>query len=157
MQSALLALMAALPLGQAPAAPTSTPAAAGAWTLRTRPDAFAQETSCRLVRGRATWERGVVVFHLGAKVNSAGAVYRIDDGAPISAAADQPAVAALGFAIWRDNLANPSAGVVQIPAAKLANAHLVTIEPRTHALRTYSFPVDGLATAVDAAKAKGCS
>jgi hypothetical protein len=161
MRFALLALTAILLLGQssygAPA-PTAKPTAtaAGAWTLRARQDAFTGETSCRLVQGRATWERGVVVFHLGGKVNTAGAIYRIDDGAPVSAAADEPAVAALGLTIWRDDLANPSAGVVRIPAAKLANAHLVRIEPRARATRFYSFPVDGLAAAVDAAKAKGC-
>jgi hypothetical protein len=157
MQIALSALMAVLSFGHAGhAASAATPAShRGGWTLHARQDGFTGQTSCRLVRGHAEWRRGAVTFHLGGNVDTSGAVYRIDDGPAMTAASDQPAVAALGFAIWRDDLANPSAGVVRIPAEKLASAHLVRIE--AHIGRVYGFGVDGLTAAVEAAKAKGCA
>jgi hypothetical protein len=162
MSLSLLPLMFWLPFAHSqPANPTQTHGAArpqqvGAWTLSVRTDTFAGVTTCRLIRGHTTYERGAVTFHLPPKVDTSAALYRIDGEAPTPAKADNMAIAALGFALWQDDKANPSGAVVRIPAPKLMTARQVQIEPRLRTHQIYSFNVDGLPPALAAAKAKGC-
>jgi hypothetical protein len=159
MSSIVVGLLALSFLGHASHEPKARPAAhsqpIGRWTLAVRPDAFAGTTTCRLTTGRATVDRGAVIFRLPPGTDTSAAVYRIDAGAPTPASADQMAIARLGLPIWRDDLANPSAGLVQIPAAKLAAASVVWIEARRGG-HVWRIPVDHLDAALQAATKAGC-
>jgi hypothetical protein len=125
------------------------------WTLGVRRDAFAASALCRLTRGRAAYDRGVVVFRLSPGTDTSAAVYRIDDGPPRPVTADQMAVASLGLPIWQDDLDNPSGGVVRIPAGKLAGARLVRIETRLNG-HVWRARVDHLDAALEASREAGC-
>jgi hypothetical protein len=157
--SAVVALIALPFLGHAshPSRPARAASAQriGGWTLRVRRDAFAGTASCRLTRGRASYEHGAVIFRLPSRTDTGAAVYRIDAGAPTPVVADQMAIASLGLPIWQDDLANPSGGVVRIPAAKLEGAGLVGIEARRGG-RVWRVRIDNLAAALQAAGKAGC-
>jgi hypothetical protein len=128
----------------------------GGWKLTVRRDTFVGAAACRLTRGRAAYEQGAVTISLPPATDTAAAVYRIDGGAPRAAAADQMAIASLGLPVWRDDLDNPSGGLVRIPAARLTGAGLVQIETRLGG-RVWRVPVANLGAALAAAKTAGCA
>jgi hypothetical protein len=125
------------------------------WRLTVRRDLFTGRNTCRLVRGRQALDRQVLVLRLPSKVDTTAAVYRVDWGAPMPAVDDRAAVASLGLALWRDDLTNPSGGLVRIPYAKVASAHTVAVEARPRG-RIWTFSLSGLPAAVAAAKAANC-
>jgi hypothetical protein len=161
--AAVLALIAAPFFGRPshpPHAPHRTRAAfaqrIGGWTLRVHRDPFAGTQACSLTRGRASYEQGTVVFRLSSRTDSAAAVYRIDSGPPTPVVADQMAIAKLDLPVWQDDLANPSGGMVRIPAAKLAGASLVRIEARRGG-RVWRVRIDDLGPALQEAAKAGCA
>jgi hypothetical protein len=127
----------------------------GPWTLNISTDRFAGARTCALARHGVDYERKALVFHLPRRLDAASAVYRIDNGPPFKAVDDRLDLARQGFALQNDDLANPSGGLVRIPADRLATARAVRIEtgPR---LRIFTFRVDGLASALALARRAGC-
>lgn len=115
--------------------PTQSRSRFGDWTLIVRHDPFSGATSCRLTAKRMSYERGALVLHLPHDSDTSNVVYRIDGGRPITAEEDRPILASLGFSIWRDDLSNPSDGLVRIPAYRLKTAHALDLAiPAKHQL-----------------------
>jgi hypothetical protein len=162
--AAVLALLLAASAVQADAADQTgksqprqrTQARIGAWKLTVQHDLFAGRVACELVDGRLAYERGALVVRLPRGADTSAALYRIDGGAVMTAADDYPSLATLGFAIWQDNLRNPSGGLVRIPAPKIAAARELTLEPAPSG-RVWHFPLDGLPAALAAWKDAGCA
>jgi hypothetical protein len=154
LRSALMALLLLPPLfgHGAPAPATSR---VGAWTVRARTDPFTRRATCVVTEPRVRYERQALVLQLPARLDASGAVYRIDDGPVISVGEDAMELARLGFALHDDDLANPSAGRVTVPARRLAGARTIRVEVKPRGA-VYSFKVDGLASALDAAARLGC-
>jgi hypothetical protein len=125
------------------------------WVLEIRKDSFSGDTRCRVQRGRLSYERQALVFHLPPRLNTFDAAYRIDAGPLILARDDAADLAAQGFALNDDDLANPSGGLVRIPARRLDGAKLVQIQPRPET-RPLRFNLTGLAPTLAAAKQLGC-
>jgi hypothetical protein len=157
-QLALFPMLIWLPFAHAPAnGPTTvlTQKRIGDWTLTVQHDPFADQTGCRLASGRQSYERGALVIRLPRKIDTADAVYRIDKGPPMFVSWDRSTLASLGFALWQDDLENPSAGLVRIPVAKLATASTVQVEARP-GNRVWTFSLKGFPAALAAAKQAGC-
>ena len=128
----------------------------GPWTLTVVQARFAGETQCRLAAHGVDYERGALVIHLSRKADTSDAVYRIDGGPPRSVRADVLEIARLGFLLNKDELWNPSGGLVRIPAHAIAGATRVAVQTRPGA-PVYGFRVDGLEPALEAARTAGCS
>jgi hypothetical protein len=127
----------------------------GAWTLNVRTDAFTGGHVCKLSQPKVDYLRQAVVLHLSPRTDTTGAVYRIDAGAPLLASVDDATIAGLGFALHNDDLANPSGGLVRVPASRLAGAKTIHVETGAFGRATL-FKIDGLSAALAAAKAAGC-
>jgi hypothetical protein len=154
LRSALMALLLLPPLFGHGA---SDPAAhrIGAWTVRERTDRFTHRSTCAVGRPRVRYDREALVLQLPARLDTSAAVYRIDGGPVISVREDAMELARLGFALQDDDLANPSGGRVTVPARRLAGARTIRIEAKPGGA-VYSFEVDGLADALDAAARLKC-
>jgi hypothetical protein len=126
------------------------------WTLDVRSNSFTDDARCHLAKGRVSFARGVLVFRLSPSVDTSEAYYRVDDGEPRTAKAELMSVAHAGLAIYDDQLANPSGGVVRIPAERVGRGKLVAIQAdATSAPRR--FDVTGLDAALGDAAKHGCS
>ena len=125
------------------------------WVLEIRKDSFSGDTRCRVQRGRLSYERQALVFHLPPRLNTFDAAYRIDAGPLILARDDAADLAAQGFALHDDDLANPSGGLVRIPARRLEGAKLVQIQTRP-GVKPLRFRLYSLNAALDAAHRLGC-
>ena len=152
---ALITLL-SFPLPWKHAAPTGAPGRVDGWTLRIQGDRFTGARRCQLSRGAMDYQRQALVFHLSARIDTAGAVYRIDGGPAVAAASDEPELAAQGFALHDDDLDNPSGGLVRIPVHRLTGAGEVQIEPAP-GRRPIKFKIGGLAGALAAARQAGCA
>ena len=119
------------------------------WRLQARTDHFSAGTVCRLTKGQLSYQRRAVVIQLPRNVDTSAAVYRIDGGPP-------RALARRGFALHRDDLTNPSGGLVRVPIDRLQQAGSVSVEARAMG-RPVKFRLDGLTMALDAARAAGCT
>jgi hypothetical protein len=125
------------------------------WRIDLRRDTFANTSSCRLQRGAMTLERGVMVFHFPARVETAEADLRIDGGPPVKAGDMALEVAGRGVALGGENLRHPGEGRVAVPLRLLRTAHVVAIRPnprRNHR----AFDLGGLAAALEASQREGC-
>jgi hypothetical protein len=127
----------------------------GPWSLTVIHQSFAGRTQCRLDAPGVDYVRGAVELHLSPRADTFDAVYRIDGGPPRSVRADALEIASLGFALHRDDLWNPSGGLVRIPAHALAGAAQVAVQTRPGA-GIHRFRVDGLTQALEAARNAGC-
>jgi hypothetical protein len=125
------------------------------WVLETRKDSFSGRVVCRLNRGRLSYERQALVFHLPPRLNTYDAAYRIDGGPLLLSRDDAADLATQGFALSDDDLANPSGGLVRIPTRRLGGAKLVQIQPRPNS-RPLRFSLNGLAATLAAARQLGC-
>jgi hypothetical protein len=128
----------------------------GPWTLTVEQARFAGETRCRLVARGVDYERGAVVIHLSRKADTSDAIYRIDGGPPRSVRADVLEIARLGFLLNKDELWNPSGGLVRIPEHTVAGATRVAVQTRP-GTTVHDFRVDGLEPALEAARTAGCA
>jgi hypothetical protein len=152
----ILAFALALPFTH-PHAPDAQPyrQRIGAWTLSATRYEFAGAVKCELTSRHARYERGALVLRLPERIDTSGAVYRIDGGAPHWTSQDAFQLAKLGFRLSEDNLDNPSEGLVRIPAP---SDDIRSVAVQTSAggrLRT--FTVNGLGAALYVAKGVGCT
>ena len=131
------------------------PIAVGDWTYRIRDDSFTGQRTCRLRSRHVVYRRGVLMFSLGHRVDTAAALYRIDGGQVLDPHGDDLAVAAAGLALHADDLDNASAGLVRIPARRVMDVKVVSIRPSAHA-GVASFPVAGLREALAQEARYGC-
>lgn len=154
---ALIALLSfPLPWKHAAPAPGAVPGHVEGWALRVQADRFTGAHSCRLFRGAMDVQRQALVVHLPTRLDTAGAVYRVDGGPTVPAVADDGELAGMGFALHNDDLDNPSGGLVRIPLRRLAAAGEVQIEPAP-GRRPLKFKLGGLAAALAAARQAGCA
>jgi len=128
----------------------------GLWTVTVVQARFAERAQCRLSARGMDWERGALVIQLSPKADTFDAVYRIDGGPPHSVRGDAPELARLGFALHKDDLSNPSGGLVPILGSTLAGAAEVAVQVRPGA-PVRRFRVDALARALEAARTAGCA
>ncbi len=128
----------------------------GPWTIRVHTDRFSERVSCRLFGRGMEYRRGAVIFRLPGRFDTSTAAYRVDDRPPVDVRTEVMAMARLGFALYRDDLANPSGGLVRIPEDRLIDANVVRIEagPKGAA---FHFKVFGLSAALEVAGAAGCT
>lgn len=125
------------------------------WRLDVRKDQFSGLTSCKLQRGDVLLERGVAVFQFRRSVDTANALFRLDEGQPQTAGSVAVEAAGLGAQLRTGNLKNPSDGRVTIPYRVIGGARLVSIRPNPRTSHR-DFNLVGLPAAVGAAQAQGC-
>lgn len=125
------------------------------WVLKVADDRFGGVKTCTLRRGRISYANKVVTFHLGSRVNTAQARFRLDNGAVRSAGEVAVQAAGRGAGLRTTNLRNPSGGKVHIPAEFVVNGQSLAIHAGPGA-RVRTFNLRGLAASVDVAKAQGC-
>jgi len=132
------------------------------WDMRIERDGFTNQVRCRLFspgglrQGRISYASGVLGFHLGADRDVAQAWYSIDDAAPRPWRDDYPVLVARRVSLEGGGLANPTGGVVLIPAESLAGARTVTIRADRD-LAPKRFGLKGFEQALAAARANGCA
>ena len=127
------------------------------WRITARQDRFASATpTCTLRRGSMSVQRGVVVFSFPRSTDTANAQFRLDDGALQTAGSVAVEVAGAGVQLVTPDLKNPSSGRVAIPLRVVEAAHKVSIRPNTRSSHR-DFILDGLPTALEAAKTLGCA
>ncbi len=128
----------------------------GGWTLRMERNSFSGASACSLTNHKAAYRHGVLVLQLGEAVDSADAVYRIDEGAPISTRDDELSLALQGIAVHADSLLTASGGLVRIPGVRLLGARSVRVQANSRRAPV-AFAIAGLGEALDRAKAAGCA
>jgi hypothetical protein len=125
------------------------------WSFDLVKDRFSGGTSCHLNRGAVEVSKGFVAFKLGKAVDTADALYKIDDQPARRWRQVIPVLVAHGLTVQDDSLANPSGGVVTLPLADVMNAHEVEIRPAGDR-KPRSFPIYALSIAVERAAERGC-
>jgi hypothetical protein len=148
-------LIAALSVGGASLAAIQKFSVGPGWVLSVHKHVFSGTTQCKLQKGRASYGRDAVVFDLGRRVDTADAIYRIDDGAPMRSRDDQMIIAERGFSLTSDSLDNPSAGLVRIPVERLQSAQVVRIEAQDND-HPMTFRISGLSAALVQSRGAGC-
>jgi hypothetical protein len=125
------------------------------WRLEVRQDRFIGTATCTIQRSGVTYGHGLLTFRFGQRVDTANALFRVDDGPLRSAGSVAVKAAGLGARFDGPNLANPSNGEVHIPSDDLGPALSVSIKPNSR-MTHQTFNLTGLSSAIEAAKAKGC-
>lgn len=128
---------------------------AAGWTLEVRHDTFTGATKCVVKARDMVYRHGVLTFRFDSSIDTANALYRLDQGAVQPAGLVATEAAGLGAQFRSQNMKNPSNGRVHIPTAHLQEAQTVTIRPNGHR-RTKTFRLTGFGDVLAAAKAKGC-
>jgi hypothetical protein len=128
----------------------------GAWRLVVETDRFTGRLTCQLQRGGIAYERQALVFHLSSRVDTTNAAYRIDGGPTVWSRTDAMELAGLGFALYNDDLANPSGGLVRVPMRRVMGAHAISIQPKANA-SAIKFNIQGFDLAMKAADKAGCT
>ena len=129
----------------------------GGWRLSRTQDSFSGIVACRLEAQQVRFGGGVVTFSFGRRTDTANALFRVDGGPVRSIGQVGPEAAGLGAAIRSsNNTANPSDGRVVIPWSQLKSAARVDVRPNARSYHR-TFMLDGLRTALDAARARGCT
>lgn len=129
--------------------------AAQGWVLEVRRDAFTSATTCQIKARDMTYRHGVLTFRFATRVDTANALYRIDQGPAQSVGLVATEAAGLGAEFRSQNMKNPSNGRVHIPAAYLQTAQTVSIRPNPKR-RSKAFSLTGFDKALSAAKDQGC-
>jgi len=131
---------------------------AGRWQLELIRDRFSDDTRCRLfaMRHDAFYLGDALAFDLRGSADVMAAWLRIDGGAPARWRDMLPELARLRVPIGGRDLARPTDGLVWVPAAMLANAHSVTIQPG-FGKRPTTFLLEGFATLRQQATDLGCT
>jgi hypothetical protein len=127
----------------------------GRWTLKVHKDPFSNTTQCSLASPGVDIARSVARFRLSGRIDTAQALYRVDDGQPIPWRTHAMHFTSHGYQLETANLGNPSGGVVLVPLNEVAGGQVVYIRPSARA-RIRTFRLDGLASALQSAKAAGC-
>lgn len=126
------------------------------WRLAERRDRFTGLAACRLSAHDMRYVHGVVTFSFAHRIDTANALFKVDDGPARTVGSVQPEAAGLGAALLSDDTWNPSDGRVLIPTSQLKGAQAVSIRPSAKA-RTRTFQLNGLEQALETARAQGCS
>jgi hypothetical protein len=127
----------------------------GRWTLSVGNDRFTGGMTCRLYGRNMDYERHAVVFRLPAGLDTSGAVYRVDDGEAIAVRDEVVGMARQGFDVYRDDLGNPSGGLVRVPERRALRARTVKIKTLARG-PVATFRIEGLDAALEAARKAGC-
>lgn len=125
------------------------------WTVNIRRDNFTKTTTCTLKTRSVEFHSGVVVFRMGASVNTDDAWFRIDDGPARSVADLVRQDQDLGYFSGQGPIDNPSGGEVGLPRASLDGAKHVTIRATPRSAPRL-FDLTALPDLLAAAKARGC-
>lgn len=126
------------------------------WVLTVKNDRFVGVKTCSLRRGSVSYVNRVVTFHLGGRVNTAEARFRVDGGPARSVGEVAVQAAGRGVGLRTRSLRNPSGGQVHIPAELVQRAQSVAIHPGPGA-RVRTYQLRGLEASIDVAKAQGCA
>jgi hypothetical protein len=130
----------------------------GDWRLDISRNPFSGDVACRLRdrHGRAFYRQGALGFRFRRSWDVAEAVYRVDGGTVRAARDDLPELIRIGTPIDTGGIANATEGVVWIPAARLARANAVAVQPRPdRAVRIFRFR--GFRGLYELAVARGCT
>lgn len=125
------------------------------WRYDAVKDSFAGGASCKLRRGEIEISHGFATFNLGKEVDTADALYRIDEGPVKPWRALIPRLVAAGLKVQDDSLANPSGGQLILPLADIVAAREVDIRPASQR-NPRRFRLIALAPAIDLAALRGC-
>jgi hypothetical protein len=125
------------------------------WRLEVRRDRFTDVAACTIQRSDITYDRGLLTFRFGHRIDTANALFRVDDGPVRTAGSVAVKAAGMGARFNGPNLANPSDGEVHIPADDVAQAARISIKPNSK-MTHRTFDLTGLSNAIETAKAKGC-
>jgi hypothetical protein len=132
------------------------------WDMRIERDGFTGQVRCRLFspgglgRGRISYARGTLGFHLGPEQDVAQAWYSIDDRPARPWRDDYPTLVARRVSLEGGSLDNPTGGVVLIGEDHLAGARTVTIRADQDRAPK-RFRLKGFERALAAARANGCA
>ena len=127
----------------------------GQWALDVKRDSFTGTVSCSLKAPRMSFDRAAVTFQFSPRTETFDAVYRVDAGPALSWRISAMALAAHGVRLQNDDALNPSGGRVILPYSAVVGAKTVWIRPGPKA-RPRPFTIEGLSTAVAAARQAGC-
>lgn len=125
------------------------------WRLELWDDRFTGQTTCRIERSNVVYSQGIVTFRFGHNVDTANALFRLDDGSVHTAGSVAVEAAGMGAKLSGPNLTNPSNGEVHIPADDLGDTLKVSIKPNNR-MGHRVFDLTGLSHALEAAKARRC-
>lgn len=126
------------------------------WVLEVRRDRFLNASTCVVRSRRVSYASGLVTFQFDGKLNTAEAVYRIDQGPPRAAADVAVASAGLGARHFTGNLRNPSGGRVFLPMSQLEAASMLEVRPNPKK-RSRAFKLQGLQAGVAEARRQQCA
>jgi hypothetical protein len=131
--------------------------ALGDWTLRIARNRFSGSVVCRLRsrNGKILYVADALGFRFNKHLDVMNAWVRVDGGEPYRWRNDLPELARLDVAIDGRNLDAPTDGIVWIPAASLADASQVVIQPRADRSPRV-FRLHGFAGLRDIGRALGC-
>ena len=125
------------------------------WRIDVGHDRFKNSTVCSIRKSTVLYSHGVLTFRFGHKVDTANAVFRVDDGPLLAVGSVAVKAAGLGAPFNGPNLNNPSDGAVYIPADDVGNARQVSIKPNSKMTHRV-FGLTGLSQAIEAAKGQNC-
>jgi hypothetical protein len=126
------------------------------WTLVVSKDRFTGAVTC-LAQGRHMMiQDGVVLFDLGARQDTSGAVYKLDGGAARATLASVPAGMLPRAVIDRTPLDNPSNGLVALPLASFDGVRRVDIRANARS-QPVGFDMTGVPALLKAEAAHGCA
>lgn len=130
----------------------------GDWKLRIVTGRFSRDVRCHLADSKhhIVYAAGALGFHFGHHVNTLSAWMRVDGGEPKRWQDNLPELTGLGVPMDGPSLDNPTNSTVWIPAAQLADAHRVTIQPRENKTPRI-FHLHGFAGLRDIARDMGCT
>jgi len=132
----------------------------GGWILKVRADAFTRQTMCELVNRNGnhpdvTVAPGALSFHFKPKLDTYGAWYTVDHGAPQAWRDQSAALIHIGAMAQAERLDNSTGGVVVIPMAQLTGASLVEVRPTPRATPK-AFRLASLWKVIASADGLGC-
>lgn len=125
------------------------------WTLEAHHDAFTGATTCLVKARDMVYRHGVLTFSFDSSIDTANALYRVNQGEVKPAGLVATEAAGLGAQFKSPNMKNPSNGKVHIPMAHLQEAQTVTIRPNNRK-RARTFNLTGLVDVLAIAVGKGC-
>lgn len=130
----------------------------GEWRLDMSTNPFSGSVVCRLRdrHGQAFYQQGAIGFRFRAGWDVSNAVYRLEEGAPISWRNDLPELVRLGTPIDTGGIDNPTRGIVWIPLSQLEGVNAITIQPRPDRTQR-TFRLSGFRGLYEEAAARGCS
>ena len=125
------------------------------WRFTVRQDRFRGQTTCAIYKHDIRYADGVITFRFGRGVDTANALFRLDNGPPREAGSVAVEAAGLGARFNGPSLRNPSDGEVHIPADIVGQATTVGLQPNSKSNHR-TFNLSGLPRALEMAKAQHC-